>query len=255
MNKIIKYVFYDILRSRTVMGYTLLLLVLSTALFSLANNATSGVINLLHVMLIAVPLISVVFTTMHYYQSYEFMELLLAQPVRRRSVLLGQLLGVSIALSAAWLVGAGLPMILLAPSAAGLSLLVGGWLLTLAFVALAFFTSVSTQDKARGIGVSLMLWLAFALLYDGLVLMLLFTFSDYPLEKAMLPVASLNPIDLTRIFVMLQTDASALMGYTGAVYKDFFGTIAGIFYCVFVLVIWNVVPVLLSLRVFVRKDV
>lgn len=255
MNKIIKYVLYDILRSRTVIGYTLLLLVLATALFSLAPNATSGVVNLLNVMLIAVPLISVVFTTMHYYQSYEFMELLLAQPVRRRSVLLGQLLGVSIALSAAWLIGAGLPMALLAPSAAGLALLVGGWLLTLTFVAMAFFTSVSTPDKARGIGVSLMLWLAFALLYDGLVLMLLFTFNDYPLERAMLPVASLNPIDLTRIFVMLQTDASALMGYTGAVYKDFFGTTIGVIYCVLVLVFWNVIPALLSLRVFGRKDV
>lgn len=255
MTRIIKYVLYDILRSRTVLGYTALLLLLTSAIFSMEANATRGVVNMLNIVLIAIPLVSVVFTTMHYYQSYEFMELLLAQPVRRRQVLLGQLGGVAIALSAAWLLGAGVPIFLFAASQVGLVLLLAGWMLTLTFVAIAFLTAVATQDKARGIGIGLLLWLGFALLYDGLVMVLLFTMNDYPLERAMLPLASLNPIDLTRIFVMLQTDASALMGYTGAVYKEFLGTAAGALYCMAVLLVWIAAPALLSLRVFARKDI
>jgi Cu-processing system permease protein len=78
-----------------------------------------------------------------------------------------------------------------------------------------------SKDKARGIGAALLLWFYFALIYDGIVLLILFTFSDYPLEKLTLLLSALNPIDLGRIFIMLKMDISALMGYTGALYEDF----------------------------------
>ncbi len=40
----------------------------------------------------------------------------------------------------------------------------------------------------------------------------------------MVGLSALNPIDLSRILILLQLDVSAMMGYTGAVFKDFFGT-------------------------------
>jgi len=61
----------------------------------------------------------------------------------------------------------------------------------------------------------------FSILFDGLVLFLLFQFADYPLEKFMVGISGLNPVDLTRVLVLLQLDISAMMGYTGAVFKDF----------------------------------
>jgi len=100
-----------------------------------------------------------------------------------------------------------------------------------------------------------MLWFYFALIYDGLVLLVLFSFSDYPLEKLTLLLSSLNPIDLGRIFLMLQLDISALMGYTGATYKDFFGSSFGLLYTVGIMVIWAMVPLWLALRYFNRKDI
>jgi Cu-processing system permease protein len=39
------------------------------------------------------------------------------------------------------------------------------------------------------------------------------------MEKFTLLLSALNPIDLGRIFMMLKMDVSALMGYTGALYK------------------------------------
>ena len=78
-----------------------------------------------------------------------------------------------------------------------------------------------TPDKAKGIGLSLMIWFYCAIVFDGQVLLFLFSFSDYPLEKAMTLLAALNPVDLGRIMILLQLDISALMGYTGALYQKF----------------------------------
>jgi Cu-processing system permease protein len=134
-----------------------------------------------------------------------------------------------------------------------MALLLAGSLLTLVFTSIAFFAAVRSKDKARGIGAVLLLWFYFALIYDGLVLLILFAFSDYPMEKATLLLSSLNPIDLGRIYLMLQMDVSALMGYTGATYKDFFGSSAGMIYTFGILLLWMIVPLLLSLLSFNKK--
>ena len=126
--------------------------------------------------------------------------------------------------------------------------------LSVIFVAIAMLAAVSTRDKAKGIGVNILLWLYFALLFDGIILFLLFQFADYPLEKLMVGVSALNPIDLGRILILLKLDVSALMGYTGAIFKDFFGTGSGLAIAFMVLVCWIVIPVLFSVRKFKRKD-
>ena len=74
------------------------------------------------------------------------------------------------------------------------------------------------------------------------------------MEKITLLLSSLNPIDLGRIYLMLQMDVSALMGYTGATYKDFFGSNMGLFYTLGIMLVWMIVPVLLALRSFNKKD-
>ena len=135
-----------------------------------------------------------------------------------------------------------------------MALLLIGCLLTLAFTSIAFLASVKAKDKARGIGVALLLWFYFALIFDGLILLILFAFSDYPLEKITLLLASLNPVDLGRIIIMLQMDVSALMGYTGAVYKDFFSNNSGMIYTIAIMFIWISLPLVLSIRSFNKKD-
>jgi Cu-processing system permease protein len=254
MSRIIKFVLYDILQSRIVIAYTLFLLAVSFGLFSLGGDATKGVISLLNIVLIVVPLVSLVFSTIHFYNSYEFIELLAAQPLRRRTILLGEFAGVALALVAALVVGMGTPIALYALNPTGLTLLAVAVALTLAFISLAFLAAVSTRDKARGIGAALMLWFYFALLYDAIVLFLLFALSDYPLEKATLALVSLNPIDLGRVVVLLQLDISALMGYTGALFREFLGTALGIGFAMLVMMLWIVVPLLFSVRVFRKKD-
>ena len=119
---------------------------------------------------------------------------------------------------------------------------------------LALLASVITRDKAKGIGISILIWLYFAVLFDGLVLFLMFQFSDYPLERFSIGMTALNPIDLSRILVLLTMDISAMMGYTGAVFKAFFEGVAGYSFIAVSLLLWMFLPVLVALKKFNRKD-
>jgi len=126
--------------------------------------------------------------------------------------------------------------------------------LTGVFVSLAFLAAVLTRDKAKAIGIALLFWFYFSLIYDGFLLWFVYAFSDYPLEKITLTLIALNPVDLARVIMLLQLDISALMGYTGAFYKEFFGSNTGIILSTGLLAVWIALPCYLSLRIFVRKD-
>lgn len=254
MMKLTKYVLYDILRSKIILAYTLFLLVLSVSMFQMEENSSKAMLSLLNIVLIVLPLVSLVFTTIHYYNSYEFIELMSSQPMSRSRIFLSEYAGVSFSLLSAFLAGVGIPVLIFAADATGYALLFTGFCLTLVFTSIAFLASVIARDKARGIGFALLLWFYFALIYDGLVMIILFSFSDYPLEKLTLLLSALNPVDLGRIFIMLKMDISALMGYTGALYKDFFGSGTGILFTAGIMVIWIIVPAWLALRRFRKKD-
>ena len=118
----------------------------------------------------------------------------------------------------------------------------------------AFLSAIATRDKAKGIGISMMLWLYFALLFDGLILFLTFQFSEYPIEKMMIGVSMLSPIDMARIMILLKLDVSAMMGYTGAVFKEFFGTVLGTIVSIAILFLWMWIPFFWSLFKFKHKD-
>src|SRR4051812_39720165 len=223
MLKISKYVLYDIIRNKVMIAYTLFLFIVSISMFQMEENSSKAVLSLLNIVLIVIPLVSLVFSTIHWYNSYEFIELMLTQPISRKKVLLSEYAGISSSLLTAILIGIGIPILIYNFNSTGIALLLIGCLLSLVFTSIAFWASIKSKDKARGIGIALLLWFYFALIFDGLILLIIFTFNDYPLEKLTLVLSSLNPVDLGRIFIMLHMDVSALMGYTGAMYKDFFG--------------------------------
>ncbi len=254
MKKIIKYVIIDILRNRIMLAYTAFLLILSLSIFNLEDNAAKGMLSLLNIVLIIVPLVSILFSAIYVYNSAEFLELLVSQPLKRKTIWLSMYSGLAFSLTLSFLVGIGIPVLLFSATATGITLIAAGVFLSVIFAAVAMLATVKTRDKARGIGVAILLWLYFSLLFDGLVLFLLFQFADYPMEKVMMGISALNPIDLTRIMVLLKLDVSAMMGYTGAVFKNFFGTITGTVVVIVILLLWAIGPLLLSAAKFNRKD-
>ena len=130
----------------------------------------------------------------------------------------------------------------------------GGILLHLCFLALAFLIALSVEDRLRGFSTSLVLWLVMVFLYDGALLYVIAYFSDYPLDRFTIGAILLNPVDLERILVLMQLDASVLLGYTGAVFRRFFGTTLGIFTALGAMTLWVAVPTAVFFHRLGKKD-
>jgi Cu-processing system permease protein len=254
MKKITGFVITDILKNKIILFYTLILAVFSWSVFSLEDNTAKGVLSLLNVILLTVPLVSIIFSNIYMYNSSEFIELLVSQPIQRKTIWSSLFTGLVIAVNMAYLLGVGIPVLIFVPDMTGLIIILTGMMISTIFISIAVLCSILTRDKARGIGFAIITWLFLTLIYDGLVLFLMFQFSDYPIEKPMVIVSALNPIDLARIMVLLQVDVSALMGYTGAIFKQIFGTSLGLIVSFGLMMLWIIIPFLISLKKFKNKD-
>lgn len=256
--RLLRYQLRDVIRSRWLVVYALLFLVLTDALFRFGGSGSRVILSLTNVVLALIPLVSIVFGTMYLYNAREFIELMLTQPVGRRSLFAGLYGGLALPLAAAFAVGVGVPFAIhggIAGQAAGFAMLIGsGVLLTLVFTALAVLVALRFQDRAMGLGAAILIWLFAAVLYDGLLLLLVAWFRDYPLESPVLVATLLNPVDLGRVLLLLQFDLSALLGYTGAVFERFFGSGTGTWVSLAALSLWVMVPLAGGLRMFRRKD-
>ncbi|GAB4315914.1 MAG: ABC transporter permease [Candidatus Zixiibacteriota bacterium] len=249
----------NVMRSRWAIVYGLFFLVLTQGLFHMMGQNTKVILSLVNITLFLVPLMSAVFATMYFYNSREFVELLLTQPLRRVSVFVGLFSGLTLSLATGFVAGVGLPFAIhgigsVQELASILTLLVCGVALTWIFVALGFVVSVAIPDKGKGLGVTLLVWLVLALVYDGLILAAVHAFSEYPLEKPVLAAVMANPIDLARVLLLTQIDAAALMGYTGAVFRRFFGGPMGMIISAASLVVWSIAPLMIGLWCFRRRD-
>lgn len=254
-----KYSFYDLMRSRWSYVYFAFYLALGFMLLFLNNDVNKAVITLMNIIIVLTPMIATIFGVMYYYNSKEFTELLLAQPIRRDTIFMGQYLGISISLTLSLVLGLGLPFALygLFRSAAifdFLLLLVTGALLNFIFVALAFWIALSNENRIKGFGYAILLWLFMAVIYDGIFMILLVLFNEYPLDRFALVATTVNPIDLSRILILLKLDISALLGYTGAVFKKFFGTDLGLMLSLGAMFLWVAIPVWSIKRNLRQKD-
>ena len=84
------------MRSRWSYVYFAFYLALGFVLLFLNNDVNKAVITLMNIIIVLTPLIGTIFGVMYYYNSKEFTELLLAQPIKRSTIFTGQYLGISI---------------------------------------------------------------------------------------------------------------------------------------------------------------
>jgi Cu-processing system permease protein len=257
MARVARYQMRDVARSRWLIAYALFFLVLTDALFRFGGGGSRTLLSLVDIVLFIVPLVTIVFGTMYLYNAREFVELILAQPVRRRAVFGGLYAGLVGPLVAGFVAGVGIPFALHGASGASgtlLAVLGIGTLLTLVFGAVALLIAVLADDRLKGLGLAIGVWLLSAVVYDGLVLLLVSIFADYPLERPMLGAMLANPVDLARVLLLLRFDVAALLGYTGAVFQQFFGGARGAAIAVAALIVWAVAPLAFAARAFARKD-
>ncbi len=249
----------DLARNRWLLAYGLGLAGVAELLFVFGGAGNQVVLSLLNATLLLVPLVALVFGTMHVYASREFIELLLSQPLPRTSVFTGLYLGLTLPLAGAFLLGVGVPLILhgaasQAPVAALLALAVGGAFLTATFSALAMAIALGTDDRLKGMSLSLGAWFLLTIGYDGAVLGVVSMFGDWPLDRPLLGLMLGNPVDVARVLVLTALDASALLGYTGALFRRAFGSLLGPSIAVTALALWCALPVYFARRRFLQRD-
>lgn len=257
--KVAGYEIRDVLRSRWLIGYTLFFVLVTDVLFRFGGGGEKALLSLVNVVLFVIPLVSIVFSTVYLYHAREFIELLLAQPIKRRQVFIGLYCGLTLPISLSFVAAVCIPFIVhrgMATAQPGTfaALLLAGIALTLVFTALAFLIVARTEDRIKGLGLAVALWLLLALLYDGLVLLIVSIMADYPMEKPLLALMLANPLDLARVALLLQFDIAALLGYTGAVLQRFFGRSIGVTVTSLALAFWIFAPLFLGMRAFQKKD-
>ena len=235
------------------------LLIIGSFLFNyLGEDETKVLISLLSVSLLVVPLVAAFFGITYFYDSRSFLEFLLSQPVGRGKLFLSRFLSLNLFLITLYVISATLPFI---PNLVRFHekgtlflLMLSGTFLTLVFTAIAFLVGLLIEEKAKGVSLILGLWLYLTFLHDGLILTVVYIFKDYPLEKVVLFLTLLNPVDLARVLVILNLDIAAIMGLTGSVFKQLLGSWLGIGLSILSLTLWFFVPFIASLLLFKRKD-
>lgn len=256
--RIASYCARDLARSRWLIAYTAFFLAATSALLRFSDTDVKALLSLVNVVLLVVPLANVVFGAMYLYASREFVELLLAQPIRRRQLFAGLYLGLTIPVALASVLGIGAPLVAQGASSEairiGLTIALVAAALGAVFTAIAAIVAYRVQDRVRGLALAIATWLALAVVYDGVVLMAAVRFADYPLERAMLASMIANPIDLARLILLREFDVAALLGYTGAVFQRFFDGVTAALVAAGAIALWVVVPVFAGARLFHRKD-
>jgi Cu-processing system permease protein len=229
----------------------------TSGLFTLQGREERVLVSLLNPVLFLLPLTSILFGTLYLYQNREFIELMLSQPVSRLSLFGGLYLGVALPLILGFGGGILIPFFIYSLGTVYTNLfllLLVGSLLILVFLGLALAISLRFEDRLKGFSTVIFLWLYATILYDGFILLMIFVFREYPLEKLLLILILGNPIDLGRILLLLQLNFSAMMGYTGAIFQQYFQGFIGIVITGATLLLWMILPALFGWKIFLNKD-
>lgn len=227
------------------------------AFLYISQDVSKVVLSLLNLTLLLVPLFSLVFGLSYLYDSRNFIELLLSQPVGRSQIFLGKFLSVGVLVGGFYVLGICIPLFreLLGPNSHLILLLaLSGSLLSLVFTSLSFLIGTLFDDRVKGVSLLLAVWLYLSVLHDGLILFIIYVLRDYPLEKLVLFLSLINPVDTARLLIVLNLDVAALMGVTGVIFKEFLGSMLGSAVSGLSLLLWFFIPFIISLMLFKRKD-
>lgn len=256
--KILKFEFSNVLRSKWVVFFFLFFFLTSYALFSFENNTPKALLSLFNLSVYLAPLISLIFGTMYFYNSREYIEMILCQPIPRSALYIGLFAGTVLPMVLSLVTGIMIPFILFGNASEGFKLImllvIVGSVLTLLSIAMAFLISTKITDKVKGLSVTIFFWLITAIAFDGFLLLIAYLFQEYPVEKVLLVLTFFNPLDLSRTIFILNFDVSALLGLTGALFKKFYGSDLGIIVSSISLLLWILFPFLTGLKSFKRKD-
>ncbi len=217
------------LRSRAIQMFALLFatLALLVAASGYVLSGGSGLqdfsrtaASLVELLLLLVPLTALIFGVTVLTPDVGAAELLYSQPIERRTVLAGQLLGVFLALTAAQAIGLGLAGAVLFARTGfdGLSgylgLAAGSVALTAVFLAIAAAVAAghNSARRARALGSAVVIWLAAVVVVDIAALGVASALPSGLASKTIIVTTLANPASAVRTAVLMMIEGTAAFG-------------------------------------------
>ena len=208
-----------------------------------------------------IPLFSLLIGVFSFISQPEYMELLISQPLSRAQVIFGKYIGLSLTLISATIIGFTIPGVII-------SLSIGtegaaGYLITVIFLILqgliflgcALLIVQLTNRQQLAIGIAVGVWIFFEVIY-GLIILGTTIYFEADILKYLLIFSLIgNPIDITRVLSLIAIGGLEFFGPAGAtLYKMAGSQLWAFIYGILALIIWMVLPLVISLRIFSKQD-
>jgi len=218
--------------------------------------------SLTQLVLLLVPLTSLTIGVLALSPDRGAAELLYSQPVSRRQILLGQLLGLFAALAAAEAIGLGAAGLVIfgrsGPFGLGsYGLLLGASLaLTAIFLALAALLSAGGPGRrARALALALIVWFGAVVLFDVAVLGAATLLPSGAASRLLIVSVLVNPVDAVRTATLLGIEGTTAFGAASLALLRFTrGTEGAGTLLVFSVLAWAILPTYLATRRLARVD-
>jgi Cu-processing system permease protein len=232
-----------------------LVAIMTFTLLFLADDVKKTLLSLTIIFCALIPLVALLFTSLYWYHSERFTELLLTQPISRKVIFLSRAVILGISLIFALSLGVIIPFLWFQVFSADIIFFLSLMsLLALVFVNLGLLISVSMSDKMKAMGVVLGIWMYLLMVHDGIVLIGLLLLKGYPTNTLALVAGTLNPIGLARILLIRYFDQPMLLSFTGARVQLFLSSTTGLIMALITGLCWIFGPLWLGLKSFIKRD-
>lgn len=260
------------IRNRWILASILLLLILAVSLTLLGSTPVGltkasllsvTMVSLTSLSIYLVPLIALMLSFDTIVGEYErgTLLLLLTYPIRRWQIIIGKFLGHLSILAIAILLGYGAVALYFAIDGVGTAqewrdyfLMMGSSLLLGAiFIALGYLVSVVVQQRSTATGISLGLWLFIVVFYDLILLGLLLADKSHIIQSKLLATLILfNPADVYRLFNLTGSEIATLVsGMSGVTQSDLLAPLT----LIMTMILWLLVPLILSIYIFQKREI
>lgn len=252
---IIKYEFLNILRNRWLFFYILIVALTIFTFQKISGNYQKTIFSLSSISVILVPLITSLFTTIYWYYSERFTQLMLTQPIPRHILFCTRILALTISLSSCFGFGVLFGTALIGEISFNVfTVITINTFLTFIFVALSLLISIKINDRMRGVGLVFGIWLYFTLVHDGFILLFLAALHNYPVDLHGGLLGALSPIGLSRVVLLMHNEGALLLGHTGALVREILTSWKGYFIAFVIFCTWTFCSFYFGYQIFKRKD-
>lgn len=230
--------------------------------FSGVQSFTRTSVSILNLVLYIVPLIALIMGTISFTGDKGSMELLYSQPVSRSEVLVGKVVGLFFSIALSMISGFFVSGALIASinGTEGLGrysiFVLLSLLLALVFLCIAVMVATLYRRKSKAFGIALFLWFFFVLFYDVMAIAGSILFSGQSANRFLFLSLFGNPVDMVRVATLIILENVTIFGAAGAALLRFLGgSTAGIILLITTLVLWIVIPMMMSHRLLEKQDI